>query len=65
MAAVGQARILLFASQPPKGFKCFLFIRCPTSERFKYTKFIDSNIFQLCLGIHLTPSKTMLQNPRF
>jgi hypothetical protein len=45
MAAVGQARILLFASQPPKGFKCFLFIRCPTSERLKIQKLLIQILF--------------------
>jgi hypothetical protein len=32
MAAVRAARLLHFASQPPKGFKCFTFIQALTSE---------------------------------
>jgi hypothetical protein len=32
MAAVRAARLLHFASQPPKGFKCFTLIQALTSE---------------------------------
>jgi hypothetical protein len=38
MAAVRAARLLNFASQPPKGLECFTLIQALTSERLKIQK---------------------------